>query len=216
MASIINGAAALPAKFVKLSGPDNYKSWVKEFKVIAYVQGVWSIYDGTEAILPKPVKPDRPDRLDASGPGVATRSSASTEYAISFKNYKMQLEDFKADTVVYLDNDRRARLALGLLIGAIEPYIYNDVNTSSKNDARKLWDHLEDKNQPQEDKLRQRLIQTLVDITLKDPHAAREYIIKSKELYDDITKAKGGWTYAQLVTNIVRGLPKEYNFLVTH
>ena len=38
----------------RLTGQENYNQWLRDFKVIAQLKGVWKFYTGEESILTKP------------------------------------------------------------------------------------------------------------------------------------------------------------------
>jgi hydroxylamine reductase (hybrid-cluster protein) len=57
MSTIHNVNTALGKDFTKLSGPENFSDWVKQFANIAIINGYYTLYLGTDNIVEKPKLP---------------------------------------------------------------------------------------------------------------------------------------------------------------
>ncbi|KAF2799009.1 hypothetical protein K505DRAFT_391222 [Melanomma pulvis-pyrius CBS 109.77] len=68
--------------FVKLSGPENYDTWLKDFEPIANMNGYLGLYLGTDEVVGKPAPPDFvPKVTAATSLNVRIRKSADKELA---------------------------------------------------------------------------------------------------------------------------------------
>lgn len=87
-----------------LTGIENYKRWVQNFKLFAKAEGVWEFYEGTADILTKPDRdnygiPGVKKERDTADAGLdSSHASASTTEAIQSANLlELNVLEFKHD-----------------------------------------------------------------------------------------------------------------------
>ncbi|EPE29662.1 hypothetical protein GLAREA_00822 [Glarea lozoyensis ATCC 20868] len=109
----------------RLAGQSNYLRWSSDFKLIAQCKGVWSIIAGEEEILAKPNRSDyfestvrTSDRLKSKEPAVEKPSDQQTP-----SDQSARIAEYRLDLDEYEDNERRARLAMMLIIYWTDPSI---------------------------------------------------------------------------------------------
>lgn len=128
MSSIINVNTALGKDFVKLSGPENYDSWMKDFEPIANVNGYLGLYLGHDDVVGKPTPPSFIPKAVAPQPterrtrtalphSQDTENSPPSNYQYALAVYNAQVQDWK-------DNDKNVQSACALLRAAVEPWIW--------------------------------------------------------------------------------------------
>lgn len=209
-----NIAAALGEDFVKLSGPKHFSDWKRQFKAVASVHGVWGFYDGTEAILSKPCLDDvLPESLKwklKNGDQQSVHGHATTPTDLS--HYKLLLTIHKIQLSEYYRNEESARLAFALLWDSVERFIW----PSNAKSAATAWASIQADNESDAAIRLHRAYTRLKSIKFRDCKNVNDYLFRFDNAFDDIKDAGEQFTYAQLVINILRGLPPSYDSFNTH
>lgn len=231
MSSLLNTNTALGKDFDKLSGPDNFDAWLKDFEPIAIMHGCLGLYNGTEPVLERPSPPSfipKPeaaptqyvlrerrtaDKLISSQqpltpPGTsAARTEVPEDYQVRIAIYNSQMTDWK-------DNEKNARGAIALLRASVESWIWKEVPEDATGHPRKAWQAISNGNQASDNIRLERALEKLDMIKLEDATAIRPFLTKFEEVYNDIKEAGGTFTRAQLMLKINRGLSRPYNIWV--
>ena len=103
----------------RLTGQDNYNQWLRDFRVIAQLKGVWKFYNGKEPILAKPNRDTylrtKSKRTGADVAVIASASDSHSQEKSTSEDNTLKVAEYKLDLEEYRENDQKARLALSLL-----------------------------------------------------------------------------------------------------
>lgn len=197
--SPIYPTALFGKSFTKLSGPENYTTWKKDFKPIAHLNGVWGLYQGTDSVLQKPV---------VEPPGTAKQDHPPQNYLYIIALYHVQHSE-------WTDNEKAVRFALALLQYAVEPWVWPE-NTTNPAIA---WQTIRADNEAgAHTRLHRALTQMdkKRNMKLQDFKNIRDYLFQFDNIMQDIKDAGGSYDKSLLINHIIRGLPPSYSPFVMH
>jgi hypothetical protein len=228
MSTYLRSITALGRDFNKLSGEDNYDSWVKAFKLIAYLEGVWALYTGEKAVLSRPVEPT-PDLITEK---FTTRSSrhptdddivaqeCTDSYVTNDRNayeeYKIRLLTYNLKLDKYIENREQVRYSRALLVAAVEPFVYEKIISKINGDPRAAWNSLAAAYESSPRDREARAVNQLNNLVLEDPADIDEYAGIAEDLFDNIINAGGNLAWGDLIDHITRALPRQYNYFNKH
>jgi hypothetical protein len=217
MSAIPNITSLLGKNFVKLSGPENYTSWKKDFKPIASLNGVWALYQGTTPVIDKPTLQAVPAAAGKARPNTRSQNTppptgpaadddaAPTNYAYHIAIYNVQLSEWR-------ENEKTVRFALALLQYAVEPWVW----PTDAEDPAAVWETVKANNEADAETRLDRALTQLDKIKLDNFATTRDYLVHFDSVHQDIKEAGGSYAYSQLTNNVIRGLPGRYTPFITY
>lgn len=204
MSIFIDFTTLVDEGFVKLTGPENYNSWISDIKRAATMEGLLGLYLGTQEVVEKPA---RPDFLEI-GNKPAANVPPNWQHHIAF--YQTQ---FKA----WQESDFAARRACALLYAAIERWIWKGLSDDDKHHPQRAWDAiLVAYKPPVQVRAEAHLLAKLESIKLRNPTAIRPLLAEFEDVYKQINMSNGTCTRAQLIRKINVVLPRKYDFFITY
>ena len=200
----------------RLTGQENYNQWLRDFKVIAQLKGVWKFYTGEESILTKPNRDtylkSKTKRTGADAALVAAASDSPSQEKSTSEDYTLKVAEYKLDLDEYRDNDQKARLAHSLLTFWVDPAIRGNLQTHET--PKKAWDWLEGQYKMNNTRALDIALSKMERLKLDDCKSMQEYLNQHEMLRLDITQCKGTYDDTQMVSKILRGLTFRYNTFV--
>jgi hypothetical protein len=221
MSTIGNVNTVLGKDFDKLSGPDNYNTWLKLFTELALTHGYAEYYDGTSDILEKPQLPAfaLPQRTATIVTSIANTSANNTAANNTNaqvlpdipKDATAQLAIYEAQLREWKDNNKTVRSALALIRASVEPWVWKEIEDDDKSDPHAVYKAIQKNNKVPSDVIIDRALTKMDTLKLTDPVAIRAHVIQFEELHDDLTSAGGSMPPSQLIHKITRSLPPQYH-----
>jgi len=224
MSAIPNVTNLLGKGFVKLSGPENYTTWKKDFKPIANLNGVWALYQGTDPVLERPTlqtvlpaatgKPKRKgaDATIIAEGAAAAAASAAAQQTDAPANYQYHIAVYNVQLAEWKENEKSVRFALALLQTAVEPWVW----PTDSDDPATTWATIRANNEADADTRLDRALTQLDKIKLENFTTVRDYLVHFDSVYQDIKDAGGSYAHSQLTNNVIRGLQPANRFNPFH
>jgi hypothetical protein len=209
--------------YERLTGKNNYRSWLHTFSTIARLNGVWGVYQGTDAIVERPShtmvfpETDSPPTTRAAAKSQQQQSQSDEAQQQAKLDLTYNLARYNVALKQWEDSDKRDRLALAILQSAVETYVWQEIeeqSSSASNNPRKAWKALVAINAPANSVALQQALQTLSTLKLSDYNNIHEYILAANRLRAEVKECEGNYPTNQVMATILNGLPPRYNLFV--
>ena len=212
-------AGDVDVTLLRLTGHGNYNQWVRDFRVVAELKGVWKFYTGEEKILSKPdqdsyLKP-KAERKIANAPTIASATtSREASYGADADAYILQarIAEFPFELDEYGDNEVKLRLAKSLLAFWVDPAIRIRLQTHSTPAV--AWNWLKQQYNMTNAKAIDSALGRIERLKLPDCKSMQDYINQHILLKFDIVEARGNCDDYLMAFNILRGLGFRYNTFI--
>lgn len=157
----------LPKGFIKLSGPENYTAWKKDFKRIVIFD--WGFYQGIEEILEKP---NLETLLRTAQSESADQQITEPAAADATQNYEDLIAIHNMHLAEWRRSDESVRFALNLLRSAVEPHLW----PHNINNPVVAWTAIQEANEPDADTRLEHALTQMERIRIQNYKNIREYI----------------------------------------
>ncbi|KAJ8114000.1 hypothetical protein OPT61_g4023 [Boeremia exigua] len=218
--------------FEKLSGPENYCSWMKAFQEVARVTGILALYLDHSTVIQEPELPEFVARVlgfnesknyfPLSDSKEINQFTNKPDDSIIAKASQTQA-DHSAELAYYANllqtwqvNEERVFLARALLNAAVETWVWKELSVDEQGHPTKAMDAIMKRNKAPDTMLIDQAIRKFDSLKLGDPSGVRKLIFEFEQLYNDIKDAKGLFTRTQLIQKINNELPHHYDTFVQH
>lgn len=190
-----------------LHGQGNWLRWYPGFKADARADDTWSLFDGTEDILSKPVRSEYLDKVGEPQPGTDGKVSGVEIQRREF-TYNKAKDDFRMDERDYEKQRERVRRANKMLSDRVDDSMQPDIEDYVN--PRAALQHLESLYKMQDSRALH-LVQEQVDtLKLVDCDSMSAYWNQMRQLKVDLKSLGEPITDSQLINKIIKGLPDTY------
>lgn len=210
-----------------LSGQSNWVPWFLRFKLDAHAEGIWSLFDGSEAILSKPERPTRLARactdlttnIDArnstSGALASTTPATTEDTSIDFSHqiflYQTELEFFRTDLHDYDRQHDRILLARKMLYTRFDSSMFALIHDDNDDTLVSEFARLQTHYKPEASLAIQLTSRKIDQISLVTCRDMSEYIIQMRELRQELAYAGKRMSNTLSIATLINGLPAAYD-----
>jgi len=188
----------------RLTGQENYHQWIRNFKLIADLKGVWGIISREDDAVTKPVRTDYFASVKIKNEsGMAHEGPQAPDEDVSTR-----MAEYKIDLEEYTRYEKNCRIALSVLAYWVDPSIRGKIQSfKSPHDAFK-W--IQTQYKMQDVRSLDLALTRLEALHLSQCKSIQEYLNKHEMYRMDVEESGGSYPDDQLLSKIIRGLTHDY------
>lgn len=192
-----------------LTGQANWIRWFPGFKADARVDDTWVHFDGTEAILTKPVRVTYISNPCTNTDVEAQEKMTGAAFARQNLVYEQSVEEYKMNLYKYERQNERVRRANKMLYDRVDQSMSQDILDMASPKA--ALDHLQSLYKMQDSRAIQHAYNQISIVTLQGCASMTQYLETLCQLKSDLALFGETYAEAQLINKIVNGLPPAYS-----